>query len=277
MKKTFIGLILLACCFVGFAQPLITAIRPNSDSIGLYDKFEAAFAMKAEYTNPFDPGQIDITAEFTSPSGQPWSINGFYNASFGGMWKVRFSPDEAGVWKYTIHVRDKNGEAKSEPRSFVAVRSGNHGALVVAPNRRYLQYRDGTSFYGVGLWYNDGYSGFDAGRVKAEELDKLKGLGVNFISSFITPLETQASGPGRYDQNICGRLDQLLELCEQRNMELSLNLWFHAFLSETVWGAGNTRWETNPYQQVTAAKDFYRSEAAWALQEKLYRYLVHRR
>jgi hypothetical protein len=276
MKKTFIGLLFLARSVVGFAQPVITAIRPNSDTIGLYDKFEAGFAMKADFTNPFDPGQIDITAEFTSPSGQPWSINGFYSASFGGMWKVRFSPDEAGVWKYTIHVRDKNGEVGSEPRSFVAVRSGYHGALVVAPNRRYLQYRDGTSFYGVGLWYNDGYSGFDAGRVKGEELDKLKGLGVNFISSFITPLETQASGPGRYDQNICGRLDQLLELCEQRNMELSLNLWFHAFLSETVWGAGNIRWETNPYQQVTAAKDFYRSEAAWALQEKLYRYMIAR-
>src|ERR1700722_3541909 len=231
MKKTFIGLMLLAGCAGGFAQPVITAIRPNSDTIGLYDKFEAAFALKADYTNPFDPAQIDITAEFTSPSGQPWSINGFYSASFAGMWKVRFSPDEAGVWKYTIHIRDKNGEAVSEPRSFVTVRSGFHGALVVAPNRRYLQYRDGTSFYGVGLWYNDGYSGFDAGRVKAEELEKLKGLGVNFISSFITPLETQASGPGRYDQNICGRLDQLLELCEQKNIELSLNIWFHAFLS----------------------------------------------
>jgi hypothetical protein len=276
MKKTIIGFLLLALFGIGFAQPVITAIRPNSDTIGLYDKFEVGFALKAEYTNPFDPGQIDITAEFTSPSGQSWSINGFYNASFGGMWKVRFSPDAAGVWKYTIHVRDKNGEAGIAPRSFVAVRSGYHGALVVAANRRYLQYRDGTSFYGVGLWYNDGYTGFDAGRVKAEELDKLRSLGVNFISSFITPLETQASGVGRYDQNICGRLDQLLELCEQRNMQLCLNLWFHAFLSETVWGVGNTRWETNPYQQVTAAKDFYRSEAAWVLEEKLYRYMIAR-
>ena len=109
-----------------------------------------------------------------------------------------------------------------------------------------------------------------------EELDRLKSLGVNFFSSFITPLETQASGLGRYDQNICGRLDQLLELCEQRGMQLSLNLWFHAFLSETVWGGGNERWETNPYSQVTKPKDFYRSDAAWAFQEKLYRYMIAR-
>jgi Domain of unknown function (DUF5060) len=276
MKKTFIGLLLLAWCAVACAQPVITAIRQNADTIGLFDKFEAGFAMRVEYDNPFDPDQVDITANFVSPAGQQWPIHGFYSASSGGMWKLRFSPDEAGVWRYTIHVRDKSGEGSSEQRSFVAVRSGYHGALLVAANRRYLQYRDGAPFYGVGLWYNDGYSGFDAGRVKAEELDKLKALGVNFISSFITPLETQGSGPGRYDQNICGRLDQLLEMCEQRNIELSLNLWFHAFLSETVWGAGNIRWDANPYGQVTAARDFYRSEAAWVLQEKLYRYMIAR-
>ena len=276
MKPTFLALLLLARFAVLFGQPVITVIRQNSDTIGLYDKFEAGLAMKADYANPFDPDQIDLSADFISPSGRHWPINGFYSAAAGAMWKVRFSPDETGVWRYSVRVRDRKGEAVSEKRSFVAASSGFHGALIVAQNRRYLQYRDGTAFYGVGLWYNDGYSGFDAGRVKAEELDKLKGLGVNFISSFITPLETQATGPGRYDQNICGRLDQLLELCEQKNIELSLNIWFHAYLSETVWGGGNIRWEANPYRQVTTAKDFYRSVAAWTLQEKLYRYMIAR-
>jgi hypothetical protein len=276
MKKTFAFLTLVCWLSAIHAAPVITAIRQNSDTIGLYDKFEAGFSAKADYTNPFDPDQIDITAAFISPSGKQWAIHGFYLPSIGGMWRVRFSPDETGTWKYTIHLKDKEGETTSGQRFFTAVASGYHGALVVAANRRYLQYRDGTSFYGVGLWYNDGYSGFDAGRVRPEELDRLKDLGVNFFSSFITPLETQGSGLGRYDQNICSRLDQLLELCEKRDMQLSLNLWFHAFLSETVWGAGNIRWETNPYQQVTPAKDFYRSSAAWAYQEKLYRYMIAR-
>ncbi|HTR29941.1 MAG TPA: DUF5060 domain-containing protein [Puia sp.] len=276
MKPTFLALFLLARFTVLPGQPVITVIRQNSDTVGLYDKFETGLALKAEYANPFDPDQIDVSADFTSPSGKHWPINGFYSAAAGATWKIRFSPDERGVWRYSIRVRDRNGEATSEKRSFMAVASGYHGALIVAPNRRYLQYRDGTEFYGVGLWYNDSYTGFDAGRVKPEELDKLKGLGMNFISSFITPLETQATGPGRYDQNICGRLDQLLELCEQKNIELSLNIWFHAYLSETVWGAGNIRWETNPYQQVTTAKDFYGNAAAWALQEKLYRYMIAR-
>ncbi len=59
-------------------------------------------------------------------------------------------------------------------------------------------------------------------------------------------------------------------------MQLSLNIWFHSYLSETVWGGGNIRWYSNPYQQITAAKDFYRSKEAWDYQEKLYRYFIAR-
>ncbi len=276
MKKIFVLMYLSGWLLTTQAQPAITYMRQRGDTVGVYDKFEIGMGLKADYINPFDPDQIDITATFVAPSGKQWQIHGFYYYSFGSLWKIRFSPDERGVWKYTVHVRDRKGDVTSDLKSFTALASPDHGALTLAPNRRYLQYRDGTPFYGVGLWYNDGYSGFNAGRVKPEELDNLKKLGVNFISSFITPLETQGSGLGRYDQNICGRLDELLDLCEKRDIQLSLNLWFHAYLSETVWGAGNIRWETNPYQQITAAKDFYGSAAAWDLQEKLYRYMIAR-
>jgi hypothetical protein len=65
-------------------------------------------------------------------------------------------------------------------------------------------------------------------------------------------------------------------MCEDRNMNFSLNLWFHPFLSKTVWPGGNRRWNTNPYQYVCDAEDFYSSEEAWGYQEKLYRYMIAR-
>jgi hypothetical protein len=276
MRK-LICLFFFVCLFISsYSLPAIVNMRQNADSVGVYDKLEIFLSLKAEFINPFNPDEIDITANFTSPTGKNFLIHGFYNYSFGSLWKVRFSPDETGKWKYTINVKDKSGQVTSESKAFTAISSSNHGPIQIAPNKRYLQYRDGTGFYGVGLWYNDGYTGFNSGRIKPEELDNLKKLGVNFISTFITPLETLGSGLGRYDQNLCGRLDEVLDLCEKRDMVLSLNLWFHSFLSETVWGGGNIRWETNPYQQITAAKDFYRSDAAWQLQEKLYRYMIAR-
>lgn len=274
----FIALSLIFSDAFAIKVPEIQMLRQRPDTLGLYEKFEVSFNINNgnEYVNPFDPEEIDITAVFTSPSGKKWKIPGFYYYSMGTLWKVRFSPDETGVWNYTITVKDKGGEVTSAPMKFVAIKSSEKGPVVVAGNKRYLRYSDGSDFYGVGLWYNDSYTTFNRGAVRPEELDNLKSLGVNFIGTFITPLETPGSGMGRYDQNICGRLDELLEMLEQRDMLLSLNIWFHSYLSETVWGGGNIRWYTNPYQQITSAKDFYRSELAWKYQEKLYRYFIAR-
>lgn len=249
-------------------RPAVLNISQSIDSVGLYDKFEAGLTIKARFVNPFDPDDIDIMATFTSPSGKKWAIPGFYHYTFGTMWKIRFAPDELGNWTYQVHVRDKWGEATGEVKSFKAIRSKYKGPIRIADNKRFLEYKNGSPFYGVGLWYN--------GRVTKENLDELKGKGVNFISNFITPLETMGSGVGRYDQDICMRIDDLFELCEEREILISLNLWFHSFLSETVWGGFNIRWHTNPYQQITSAKEFFRSSAAWKYQEKLYRYFIAR-
>ncbi len=281
MKKYYTSLIILILCFfdaVALKVPEIQTLRQRPDTIGLYQKFEVSFNINNgnEYTNPFDPEEVDISAVFISPSGKKWTIPGFYYYSAGTLWKVRFSPDEEGSWNYTVSVKDKGGETTTPSMKFVALKSGEKGPVIVAGNKRYLKYSDGSDFYGVGLWYNDSYTTFNRGSVKPEELDNLKSLGVNFIGTFITPLETPGSGLGRYDQNICGRLDELIEMLEERDMLLSLNIWFHSYLSETVWGGGNIRWYTNPYSQITSAKDFFRSDPAWTYQEKLYRYFIAR-
>lgn len=267
---------MLSFSFIANAAPPEILFFRGMDSVGLYDKFEAGFNLKAEFVNPFNPDQIDINATFVAPSGKQWNINGFYDYSFGTVWKIRFAPNEEGRWAYTISIKDKNGKTFVDPKHFNVTKSPYDGPLRVALNHRYLEHSNGAGFYGVGFWYNDGYAGFNSGRIDSSELDNLKKLGVNFISTFITPLETLGSGVGRYDQNIAGRIDEVLKMCETRDMQLSLNIWFHAYLSETVWGGGNVRWYTNPYQQITAAKDFYSSKEAWDYQEKLYRYFIAR-
>jgi hypothetical protein len=261
---------------VAQSEPTIQRVWAFQDTVGLYEKYEAQISVKANFVNPFDPDEIDVTAEFTSPSGKIWTMPAFYGAT-GFSFTARFSADEIGKWGCTVKVKDRDGEAVSDPTAFYVAPSQFHGAIRVSPvNHRYLEYADGAPFYGVGLWYNNGLGGPRRSGSTEDDLDELKNLGVNFISAFMTPIETFGSGVGRYDQELCTRIDQLLEQCEKRDIVLSLNLWFHAFLSETVWPGGNRRWMTNPYQFVCPAKEFYRSEAAWALQEKLYRYIIAR-
>lgn len=249
-------------------QPAIERIFQRDDQVGLYEKLEFSMRIDADYENPFDPGQLDIMATFTAPSGKKWEVPGFYSEAFWGGFNVRFSANETGEWSYIVRLRDKNGTTESETRTFVVVPSGHHGPIRIAPNKRYLEHADGTSWYGVGLWYNRG--------TDTDILDDLEDRGVNFISRLIRPLETWGTGLGRYDQLLCSQIDELLEELEKRDMQLALNFWFHSYLSETVWGGGNIAWPTNPYQLVCEARDFYSSDEAWAYQEKLYRYMIAR-
>lgn len=258
-------------------EPVVSSAQAVSNSVGLYEKFELRIDLQATYANPYDSEEIDLRAEFTSPSGKQWTIWGFYNPSdWSRLWMVRFSPTEKGVWSYVVKVTDREGSTQSGPRTFTAVESAHHGFVRIAPNRRYLAYSDDSSFYGVGLWYNDSYELFNHGQITEAGLDGLQKLGVNFISFYPTPLETMGTGLGRYDENRCGRLDQLFEWCEQRDIHISWNLWFHSYISQAVWGGGNARYRNNPYHLVTDAKVFFASDEAWKYEQKLHRYIIAR-
>ncbi len=260
-------------------NPAIQYIRAMKDTVGQYEKFEAVFDLNTVYHNPFDPEEIDVMTTFTAPSGKKWTIPAFYYYAHS-LWMIRFSPNETGSWIYLLIVKDKTGSTISQPDTFQVIPSKYHGPLQISiNNHRYLEYADGTPFYGVGLWYNSalmppGWG--DRGENPKEDLDKLKEVGVNFISAVMMPLETIGTGVGRYDQSVCKRVDNLVEWCEERDIILSLNIWFHSYLSETVWPGFNKRWYTNPYQHICAAKDFFSSKEAWTFQEKLYRYIIAR-
>ena len=279
MSGAAIFVILASATLAGTAaeEPAILSVRSETNSVGRYEKLELQIDLRASYSNPFDPDEVDLWAEFTAPSGKMWRIWGFYNpSSWSSLWMVRFAPTETGAWKYVVKVKDAQGTAESPSRSFETVPSPHHGFLTISPNGRYWRYSDETSFYGVGLWYNDEYNLFSQGQITTDGLDEIKKRGGNFIGFFPTPLETMGSGLGRYDQNQCGRLDQLFQWCEERDLHISWNLWFHSWISEAVWGGGNARYRNNPYRLLVGAADFFVSEDAWKYQEKLHRYIIAR-
>jgi hypothetical protein len=272
----FISLFCLNSAAV-FSFPAINRVRTASDTVGLYQKFELRVNAEARFNNPYDPDEVALVAEFTAPSGKVWKIDGFFNPTdWETLWMVRFAPDETGAWRYVLRLKDREGEKSGGEGSFQAVASGQPGWVGIAPNGRYLRHSDGSPFYGVGLWYNDSYEEGEGGEITPEGLDQLKNRGCNFISFFPTPIETRGTGAGRYEQARCARMDRLFEMCESRGIRISWNLWFHSYISETVWGGGNARWGSNPYREVCAAKDFFNSAEAWRYSERLLRYTLAR-
>jgi hypothetical protein len=255
------------------AAPVITSVTGMPGRVGRYEKLELTVGLEAAFANPYDPGEIDLSAEFASPSGKLWKINGFYD---GSAWKIRFAANETGEWSCLVEATDKTGTGRSKPCGFTCGASANHGWVRVAPNHRYLARDDGSSFYGVGACYPWGNTlgGFD----------RMQALGFNTYVYWNGTydregggnlIESTNSGLGRYDQAKCARLDQLIMASEERGLGMILVIWPHDYLSEGMrgWPAG---WSKNPYHNITTSRDFYSDTNAWAYQEKLYRYIIAR-
>ena len=124
MKKSFILIILLGMACGGFSQPQInTPSFPSS--VNLFDKFEVSFTLGNSYSNPYDPNVISIYAMLYSPDGHVFRADAFYfeDYTFGWEskheivtdsledygWRIRFTPNQVGTWRFTITGTDANG------------------------------------------------------------------------------------------------------------------------------------------------------------------------
>ncbi len=108
------------------APPSVLLVRPRTESVGMYEKVELIIELEAEFSNPFDPEEIDLQVEFTAPSGETRRVWGFFNPTTAdSVWMARFAPTEVGVWKYVVHVRDQHGTASGEPGSFTVTPSAH--------------------------------------------------------------------------------------------------------------------------------------------------------
>jgi hypothetical protein len=273
---------LIIFCILGFyiysfaQSPQIYVQSVNLETVGLYEKFEIIVAMEnVSYTNPYNPNDVDLCAVFYAPSGKVWEIFGFYdNYNTVNHWKVRFAPNETGTWSYNLTLQSSSGQAQSSGYSFNVSESDYHGWIRISPsNPHYFIYDDGTPFYGVGPYYPWGVTNTSSG------LGQLEASGCNFWGYWNIMYDTGEiiesinSGLGRYDQPKCGRIDQLINWSEERNLKMMLAIWPHDLLSNTVWAH---QWHNNPYKYVCDVEEFYKSEVAWSYQEMQYRYIIAR-
>lgn len=182
MKKFFVLALLLGIFALGHAKPQIKGMTfPNS--VGLFDLYEIAFQM-GNYSNPYDPDIIDVQVEFTAPDGRILKLNGFYYEGYrlenykgyekayaesrSNGWRVRFTPDQEGVWHFTIHVKDKSGKTSlnsygSTPFCFTCNAVHSASGFITKANTRYLKreviangQRQSHSFFPIGpdvAWY----------------------------------------------------------------------------------------------------------------------------
>lgn len=158
MKKSLLLSVLVAFATSAFGRPTISDVAyPNNATI--FDLFEISFQLSS-YSNPYDPNVIDVYAEFTDPNGKIHVVYGFYFQDYhfekyngyekasanieGNGWRVRFTPDKLGQWRFKLRAVDRNGQTElssyqSKDFSFQCQPADNAYGFITKANTRFLK------------------------------------------------------------------------------------------------------------------------------------------
>lgn len=263
-----------------------------------YGKFEAGISLTAAFTNPYDYEQVSLRGAFISPSGAVKEVDGFYMQDYilnettgnltpsgAGEFRLRFAPDETGVWRFTATVTDATGTASSEEILFQCTEitsSANHGFLRTGQSN-YLRFDDGSPYIAIGenmAWQNNNaYLNYKSW------LGSLSGNGGNFIrlwhAHWGLGIEW-SNGNGfqglrRYKQTNCYYQDWLFDYCAENGVYIMLALQHHGPVSTQV----NPNWNESPYNLANGGPchntlQFFTNEEARAHTKNRYRYILAR-
>ena len=239
-------------------------------------------AFRRSIQNPEASGSKRIEA--LAPEGKP-------------EWRVRFSSGETGRHRFVLELKDGAGVRRGR-EVFVDVAPGpGRGVIRVSRrNRSYLEDAYGKTYFPLaqnlcmyeekeGTYYYDRVlekfrrGGGDYVRLWQEyyvpRTPGVAGAGDGAFTGF--PLETQATGLGKYDLASAWRLDSVSELCER------LNIHWQITFEMVVWWERKLdyRWNRNPYNAanggpVANPEDYLTNAKARELVKRRLRYSVAR-
>ncbi len=181
--------IILACSITPAfaATPTITAFAANNTQIPKYQKLELTFQISKTFaadsllpyyyydptdtpaadpgrTSPYGVDGTSIDAHFVAPSRHELIVPAFYyqdyvrsGSSYETMtptnsyaWKIRFAPEEIGVYNYYLTIQDKEGTGRyplTGTLTFTSIASASKGFIKVSSiDPRFLVFSNGQSF-----------------------------------------------------------------------------------------------------------------------------------
>ena len=287
----------------------------NRDSLPCYEKYELTFDLDLDYDNPFDPEQVDLRVDFTSPTEKKFRVNGFlyqpfrrslengtekWKAAGAPVWMVRFAPNEVGYWQMDFSVTNRRGTLKprdqflGKGQGFTVTPAKNPGFIRIGKaNPRGFTYDNGKPFFPVGE--NMGWPGQRGTYDYDDWLAALGKAGGNWIRlwmcSWSGALEWSATGRGErrsgdyhgvgvYSLDNAAKVDAILDAAEKNNV--ATLLCFGTYGEFTTGGAFNEgQWKANPYNKANGGpcekpEDFWTNTAARKLYRQRLRYIAAR-
>jgi hypothetical protein len=130
-------------------MPRSSVATPRS-LVHRWGRWEDDLTSQRERTNPVQ--EVEVRVELTAPSGARHRADGFWDG--GRTWRVRFCPDEIGMWRFETSCSDPTDSGLhgwTGAFTCVPYEGDNplyrHGQIEVARSGRHWQHVDGTPYF----------------------------------------------------------------------------------------------------------------------------------
>lgn len=301
LKLISLNILLVSAWIISAQAPVIQAVNPVATSVEQFGKFEASLDIRASWSNPYDYDEIAVTAVFTGPDNRPITVEGFFmqdhtlNLPQGsitpfntGVFKIRFSPNQPGSWRYAITCTTAAGSTSFPEQTFTCLAAsspGNQGFIRrQGAGSNYLVFDQGGQFIPIGqnvAWQNGNpYVDYSSWLTKMSENNSNFfrlwqahwGLGIEWRSG-----SSGFSGLRRYRQSNAFYLDWLFDFCAEKNIYVMFCIQHHGQVSTTV----NPNWSDSPYNAANGGPcvntwDFFTNTAAKNHVKNRLRYILAR-
>lgn len=293
-NRNLIGFLLFASfhSFQVWAQaPAIVSLVVQQSASQVYDKQEFKIETSGAISNPYDYSAQAFRGRIVRPSGIVDTVDAFFFRDYSlnqtngsltngdaGTFRLRYTPTEAGQYSTSFFVATSSGNSSPISGPSFSVAAGNRKGFVRSSKNGYLRYDDSTQYFAIGhnlAWQqNNKYTNYKTW------LTQLAADSGNFVRywncSWGLGLEWTGSGYSglkNYQPENSYYLDKILEMCEERGVQLMFCLFHHGMVSTNV----NPNWSPNPYNTSNGGmcsnpQAFFTNASARAAQQNLFRY-----
>jgi len=257
--------ICIVCGASARAEEADIRVKLGSKSVRQYGRLEMLVTGVGQFELTGDPSVVKLDAELVSPSGKKVVAPGFAMRAtkevktdkdvkwepYGGwLWRIRYMPDEVGIYKGEAVVTTREGQRPSERFSFEVSKSDSKGIIRVAKGNPWaFEYSDGSPYIAIG--HNLCWSGGNRLTEYRKWLDKMAANDCNFIRIWFGStwcFGIQGTEPYVYNEDAAKLLERVMKLCEERRIAVKLCFGDNIRLYLPPKGA--------PYKQCETGLDF---------------------
>ncbi len=265
---------------LALAAPSVPSAAP------LHTVFSVDFDLTRTYDNPYDPDQIDVQAQFTSPSGKILDLPAFwfqdyqvapgterweqYTPSGTPRWRLRYLPLEEGRHTFRLTAKDNSGNVENAgPFEFDVTGSPSPGPVGRhSASQHLLQYASGMPYipFGHNLSFEDGNPDLNGTAYYRSFLPLFAASGENWTRFWMTDFSRTTlewgsghfsgfyQGVGRYSQRAAWRVDRFMDISLANGVQVQLVLNDHGQFSSWVnqrWNSANPANSSNAYNSLS--------------------------